>query len=208
MNFACIQKHSFQIYESALVWLPKKSLIRNVYAADVKQVPQVILGLPNFWGSTELYMQNGSRVNSVMFSWDGKQVVSGSYNNTVWIWNATTGEVEAELKGHTGSVESVAFSQDGNRVVSGSWDNTVQIWNVTTGEVEAELKGHTSWVESVAFSLDGSQVVSGSYDETVRIWNATTGEVETELKGTNVVMSVAFSHDGSRVVSGSDDKTV
>jgi WD40 repeat protein len=83
------------------------------------------------------------------------------------IWNVTTGEVEAELKGHTHSVRSVAFSQDGSRVASGSNDQTVRIWNVTTGKVKAELKGHTDLVNSVAFSQDGEQVVSGSDDKTV-----------------------------------------
>ena len=122
MNFACVQKHSFEIYASALVWLPKKSLIRNVYAADVKKVPRVIRGLLNSWSSTELYMQNGSGVNSVMFSQDGSRVVSGSDDDIVRIWNATTGEVEAVLEGHTDIVLSVAFSQDGSRVVSGSQD--------------------------------------------------------------------------------------
>jgi WD40 repeat protein len=82
-------------------------------------------------------------VRSVAFAQDGSRVVSGSYDKTVRIWNVTTGEVEAELKGHTDSVMSVAFAQDGSRVVSGSDDKTVRIWNVTTGEVEAELKGHT-----------------------------------------------------------------
>jgi WD40 repeat protein len=209
MNFKSIQKHSFEIYESALVWIPKKSLIRKVYATDVRRVPRVILGLFNSWGSTELHMQNCSIVNSVTFSQDGSRVISGSDDNTVRIWNATTGEVEADLKGHTDWVRSVAFAQDGSRVVSGSDDKTVRIWNATTGEVEAELKGHTDWVMSVAFAQDGSRVVSGSYDKTVRIWNATTGEVEAELKGhTNLVTSVAFAQDGSRVVSGSYDKTV
>ena len=121
----------------------------------------------------------------------------------------TTGEVQAELKGHTNWVSCVAFSQDGSRVVSGSSDEMVRIWNVTTGKVEAELKGHTDEVNSVAFSQDGSRVVSGSDDKTVRIWNVMTGEVEAELKGhTDWVMSVAFSQDGGRVVSGSSDKTV
>jgi WD40 repeat protein len=91
------------------------------------------------------------------------------------IWNVTTGEVEAELKGHTNSVRSVAFSQDSSQVVSGS-DNTVRIWNVTTGEVDAELKGHTDSVTSVSLSQDGSRVTSGSDDKTVRIWNATTDD--------------------------------
>ena len=49
------------------------------------------------------------------------------------IWNAATGESEAELKGHSGWVYSVVFSPDGSRVVSGSEDNTVRIWNISTG---------------------------------------------------------------------------
>ena len=68
------------------------------------------------------------------------------------IWNAITGEMAAELKGHTDPVWSVAFSQDSSQVVSGSSDETVQIWNATTHEMEAELKGHTDKVVSVAFS--------------------------------------------------------
>ena len=208
MNFACIQRHSFEIYESALVWLPKKSLIRDVYATKIRRVPQVVAGLPNLWGSTELHMQCDASVSSVALSQDGSRVLSGSYD-IVRIWNATTGEVEAELKGHTEYVTSVAFAQNGNQVVSGSGDKTVRIWNLITGEMEAELKGHTDVVTSVAFAQNGSQVVSGSYDKTVCIWNVMTGEVEAELKGhTDLVTSVAFSQDGSQVVSGSYDSTV
>jgi len=138
-----------EIYESALVWIPKNSLIRKTYGVDVCRVPKVILGLSDLWGPAELIIQNGSVVRSVAFSQDGSWVVSGS-NDNVRIWNVTTGEVEAELKGHTSRVNSVAFSQDGSRVISGSDDKTVRIWNVMTGEVEAELKGHTHWVTSVA----------------------------------------------------------
>jgi WD40 repeat protein len=119
MNFEAVQKHCMEIYESALVWIPKNSLIRKTYIADVSRVPKVILGLPDSWGPAELIMQNGSMVRSVAFSQDGSRVVSGSDDNTVRIWNVTTGGVEAELKGHTHWVISVAFSQDGSRVVSG-----------------------------------------------------------------------------------------
>ena len=154
MSFACIQRHSFQIYESALVWIPKKSLIRDVYASNIRRVPQVIVGLSDLWGSTELHIQNDSALNSVAFSQDGRRVVSGSDDETVKIWNASTGEVEAELKGHTDGVVSVAFAQDGSRVASGSYDWTVRIWNAATGEEEAELKGHTDGVMSVAFAQE------------------------------------------------------
>jgi len=56
------------------------------------------------------------RVRSVTFSQDGSQVVSGSDDKTVRIWNVTMGEMEAELKGHRGWVMSVAFSQDSSQV--------------------------------------------------------------------------------------------
>ncbi|KAF8958198.1 quinon protein alcohol dehydrogenase-like superfamily [Flammula alnicola] len=200
MNFESIQKHCFEIYHSALAWIPNESLIRKVYATDVSRAPKLTLGLSNSWDPTEIVMQNSSGVNSVAFSQDGSRIISGSDDETV-IWNATTGEVQAELKGHRvqdelqglrAEVASVAFSRDGSQVVSGSYVKTVRIWNAMTGEMAAES------------SLD-----SGSYDKTVRIWNAMTSEVQAELKGhMDVVNSVAFSQDGSRVVSGSYDATV
>ena len=112
MNFECIQKHSFEIYQSVLVWILNKSLIRKVYATDIRRVPQIILGLLNLWGSTELHMQHSSNVTSVAFSQDGSRVGSGLGDEIVWIWNATTGEVVAKLMGHMDSVMSVVFAQD------------------------------------------------------------------------------------------------
>jgi hypothetical protein len=60
MNFEGIQKHCMEIYQSALVWIPKKSLICKFYATNVCDMPKLILGLSNTWGLNELVMQNGS----------------------------------------------------------------------------------------------------------------------------------------------------
>jgi WD40 repeat protein len=50
----------------------------------------------------------------VAFSPDGKQVVSGSRDKTVRLWDAATGAALQTLEGHSSSVTSVAFSPDGN----------------------------------------------------------------------------------------------
>src|SRR6202008_4090613 len=113
-------------------------------------------GLLNTWDPTELIMHIGSPVQFVTFSHDGNRVISVSIDGVVQIWSATTGNMEAKLKGHTAWVLSVAFSHDGSRVVSGSDDKIVRIWNATSGEMGAELKGDTDWVQSVAFSQGGS----------------------------------------------------
>jgi WD40 repeat protein len=57
--------------------------------------------------------------------------VSGSYDKTVRIWDASTGAELNVLKGHTSWVNSVAISRDGMRIVSGSYDKTVRIWDAS-----------------------------------------------------------------------------
>ncbi len=136
-------------------------------------------------------------VTSVAFSPNGKQVVSGSGDQTVRLWDAATGAALQTLEGHTYSVTSVAFSPNGKQVVSGSGDKTVRLWDAATGKALQALEGHSGWVNSVAFSLDGKQVVSRSDDETVRLWDAATGKALQTLEGHSAVSSVAFSPDGN-----------
>ena len=150
-----------------------------------------------------------SSVRSVAYSPDGKRIVSGSYDKTVKVWDAATGQDLLSLKGHTGGVSSVAYSPDGKRIVSGSYDKTVKVWDAATGQELLSLKGHMHSVASVAYSPDGKRIVSGSQDKTVKVWDAATGQDLLFLKGhTEVVYSVAYSPDGKRIVSGSHDNTV
>jgi hypothetical protein len=75
-----------------------------------------------------------STVNSLVLSADGRRVVSGSYDNTLRIWDMETGQCLQVLEGHTSMVSSLVLSADGRRVVSGSNDNTLRIWDMETGQ--------------------------------------------------------------------------
>jgi formylglycine-generating enzyme required for sulfatase activity len=117
----------------------------------------------------------------VSFSPDGKRIVSGSYDNTVKVWDAQTGQETLTLKIHSDDVTSVSFSPDGKRIVSGSYDNTVKVWDAQTGQETRTLKGHSDWVSSVSFSPDGKRIVSGSYDNTVKVWDLRTVRVSVPI---------------------------
>jgi WD40 repeat protein len=91
----------------------------------------------------------------VAFSPDSKQVVSGSYDQTIRLWDAATGALLQMLRGHTNVVYSVAFSPDGKQVVSGSSDQTIRLWDAATGAPLQTLPTLTSSVYSVAFTPDG-----------------------------------------------------
>ncbi|KAG8734952.1 hypothetical protein FRC10_011165 [Ceratobasidium sp. 414] len=152
------------------------------------------------------------RVFSVTCSPDGAYIASGSFDETVRIWDAQTGQpVGQPFNGHTCYVNSVAYSPDGAYIASGSDDRTVRIWDAQTGQpVGQPLNGHTGWVFSVAYSPDGAYIASGSHDNTIRIWDAQTGQpVGRPLTGhKSDVNSVAYSPDRAYIASGSSDKTV
>ncbi|MCI0458824.1 MAG: hypothetical protein L0Z62_17845, partial [Gemmataceae bacterium] len=136
---------------------------------------------------------------------------SGSWDQTVKVWDARSGQELLTLKGHTDGVWCVAFSPDGQRLASGSWDSTisstggaVKIWDARSGQELLTLKAHTSDVRSVAFSPDSQRLTGGSSDRTVMVWDVRRGSGTFVLKGhTGWVESVAFSPNGQRVIAAS-----
>ena len=150
-----------------------------------------------------------SWVQSVSFSPDGNALAaSGMQSDTIWLWDAHTGNLIRTLGGNAARPTSVSFSPDGNTLATGNTDKTVRLWDAHTGAHIRTLRGHTDNVDSVSFSPDGNTLASGSYwDETVRLWDAHTGNLIRTLRGhTNRVNSVSFSPDGNTLAaSGSSD---
>ena len=66
-------------------------------------------------------------IKSCNFSPCGNFIVSGSSDNTIKIWELSTGSLIKTLAGHTKPIESCNFSPCGNFIVSGSDDKTVKI---------------------------------------------------------------------------------
>jgi WD40 repeat protein len=148
-------------------------------------------------------------VYTVAYSFDGKSLASGSYDQTVKIWDLATGQDFYTLTGHTEPVYSVAYSPVNPNLASGSGDKTVKIWDTLTGQEIRTLIGHTDSVNSIAYSPDGQNLASGSWDKTIKIWDLVTGQDIYTLKGhTDAVDSIAYSPDGKTLVSGSWDKTI
>ena len=151
-------------------------------------------------------------VCSVAWGPQGKRIVSGSWDATIRVWDAETGQELACLRGHERGVYSVAWGPQGKRIVSGSADATVRVWDAETGQEMACLRGHEGEVNSVAWEPRGRRIVSGSgryRGNTVRVWHADTGEELACLQGhTSHVNSVAWDSQGTRIVSGSTDSTI
>ncbi|CAF3468062.1 unnamed protein product, partial [Fusarium graminearum] len=86
-------------------------------------------------------------------------VASGSYDQTIRIWDVKTGECERVLEGHSSWVNSVVFSHDSKKVASDSFDKTIRIWDVETGECGDVISLH-GYAGVLSFTLDGRGIVT------------------------------------------------
>ena len=75
-----------------------------------------------------------AHINTLVFSPDGKYIVSGGEDNALWLWDTVSGKVIGKpWIGHEGNILALAFSPDGKYIVSGSWDHTLRLWDTSTG---------------------------------------------------------------------------
>ena len=102
-------------------------------------------------------------IYAVAFLPDGSQVISGSADKTLRIWDIHTHKSAVIRCGS--SVWAVAFSPDGSLVAAGLKDKTVHIGNTLTQLDDFQLLSeHSNTILSVAFSPDGETLASASDD--------------------------------------------
>ncbi|MFG2045642.1 WD40 repeat domain-containing protein [Dactylosporangium sp. NPDC048998] len=140
--------------------------------------------------------QRSAGVLSVAIAPDGSWLATGGDDGVVRMWDATAGQLRAELAGHTGTVRS---APDGSRPATGGDDGAV-----TTGRQD-KLPPPTRMVWSVAIAPDGSWLATGGNDG-VRMWDTATGQLRTELTDhARMVRSVAIAPDGSWLATVGND---
>lgn len=162
---------------------------------------------------------HASQVNVLSVGGSGKELITGSEDNTLY-WNLENSPAESiRLPGANDSIAACAFSNDGSTVVTGGHDTVIRVWHKdNSGRFQnpKSLQGHKRAINSLSLSHDGQWLLSGSDDGSVRLWDlaSESSKKESQILRTSDrdnsvgadIMTVAISPDGMWAFSGGMSK--
>jgi RNA polymerase sigma factor (sigma-70 family) len=145
-------------------------------------------------------------LHAVVFSPDGKTLVSSARDNTLRFWDAATGKELHQAK-HDGGVWNLAFSPDGTVLATGGWES--RLWDPATGKLlricERDDDGH---IECLAFSPDSKTLAaSRNNSHALSFWDVTSGKKRLAFAGhLGLVAGIAIAPDGTLLATAAHEK--
>lgn len=202
----------------SLIYSPNGKYLANIGVYDnnkyMIQIRDVVTGeaIRNLKG-------HSNSIKTLTYSPDGKYIASGSYDNTIKIWNVLTGEIVHTLEDRT---DYLAYSLEGKQIVSinykegGNNEVTIRVYDTVTGKVVRIFKiGNTDKIysDSLAYSSDKKYLAivqnRYQYDEHIKIWNIETEKAVLNLESHSAsISSVAYSPDGKYIATAYDNSNI
>lgn len=143
------------------------------------------------------------------------QVITGSHDSTIRLWDLAAGKTKAVLTNHKKSVRSVVLHPTDFSFASASPDNIKQ-WKFPDGNFIQNLSGHQSIVNALAVNQDGV-LVSAADNGTLHFWDWKTGynfqKQQTvaqpgSLDSEAGIFATTFDLSGCRLITAEADKTI
>lgn len=151
-------------------------------------------------------------INDLIFSSDGKYVISASEDPTIKVWDIETGKLVQAFERAEGHLGAISITIDGKNILSSTGNKNVDVWGLPDGNLINQLRGHNSNIAEIKVSSD--KVCTLSVDGAVRIWDLKSGkclknynnlhQTNNRFPGVffNRTKSLAFSEDSKYFATG------
>lgn len=132
----------------------------------------------------EPFRRRLSQVHAVVFSPDGRFLLSGQYDGSVRLWETSSGRQRRQFCGPTvrytntffPEINTAAFSPDGRQVVAADERGYVRTWDTETGRQRLRFRADEREALSAQFSPAADYILTAGADHVARIWDARSGK--------------------------------
>jgi DDB1- and CUL4-associated factor 11 len=130
------------------------------------------MGRPNYG-----YMgRHGFGIWSLRFSGDGREIVAGTSDHSVVVYDLERRQSTVQLSNHEDDVNAVCFGDklSPHILYSGSDDQTLRVWDrrsMADGRPAGIFVGHTEGLTYVDSKGDGRYVLSNGKEQMMKLWD-------------------------------------
>ncbi|KAM7479821.1 hypothetical protein LguiA_028034 [Lonicera macranthoides] len=143
---------------------------------------------------------------SIMFEYNSGLLVSGGQDQTIKMWNTSTGSLTRTLHGCLGSILDLTITHDNRSIIAACSSNNLYVWDENSGRIRHTLTGHIDKVSAVDVNRFSSRhVASAAYDRTIKIWDLQRGYCSNTIIFHSNCNTLCFSVDGLTICSGHND---
>lgn len=113
---------------------------------------------------------------SLRFSGDGNEIVAGTSDQSVYVYDLEAQRSILRIPGHTDDVNAVCFGDkmSPHILYSGSDDTTLKVWDrrsLASMRPAGMFLGHTEGLTYIDSKGDGRYVISNAKDQTCKLWD-------------------------------------
>lgn len=142
-----------------------------------------------------------SLVCGMVFSPNGKTLISGSYDKCVRRWNVETGKCELIYDPAPTSLKSLVYSPRHQLIVAGCKGGKLIAWNLHDPKPCRQVDAHTDHVDALCLSPDETRIYSGAQDRFIKVWDLANGHQIDSMAEQQQVWKIKL-HQNQMVVTG------
>jgi RNA polymerase sigma factor (sigma-70 family) len=148
--------------------------------------------------------RHGARISQISFVGNGRLVATAGKDQTIRLWNGTTGELVKKLGPIDVDLECAALSPDGAMLIGKGPDGDLSVWSLAGGQEVVRLKSLGWPINRIAVSYDGRALAAAGSGHSIAVWKLPAGQLvsafETRETGDELV-SLAVAPNGKQIAT-------